>query len=95
MAASPNKITGQLDINTQYHFPMELIMARVAPMEDGYDLISTTQYITETQNSVARALAIPAHRWYIILELLNSSSDVSVLLEINLFTTEINFYEII
>lgn len=61
MKAAPNKLTGEMDINTQCHFAMELMTARVAPMEDGYDVVCTTQHINESQSSIAQALNISAN----------------------------------
>lgn len=61
MGQATNQIKGEIDINTQYHFPMELMIARVAPIEDGYDVVCATQFMNETQKVVAQVLNIPAN----------------------------------
>ncbi|CAL4081605.1 unnamed protein product, partial [Meganyctiphanes norvegica] len=58
---SKNKLVGQLEQGTQFHFTMEPLAARAVPIEDGYDIFCTTQWPTETQTTVANLLNIPAH----------------------------------
>ncbi|CAL4088500.1 unnamed protein product [Meganyctiphanes norvegica] len=57
-----HKLVGQLVQGTQFHLTMEPLSARVVPIEDGYDVFCTTQWPTETQESTAQVLGIPAHR---------------------------------
>ncbi|XP_018017026.2 xanthine dehydrogenase 2 [Hyalella azteca] len=56
-----NKIKGAVEVNTQYHFAMELMFARVIPIEDGYDVVCATQAPTETQTVIADVLGIDAN----------------------------------
>lgn len=63
MSVTTNRITGEIDFNTQYHFAMELMMARVTPIEDGYDAFVTTQHVDLAQNAIALVLDVPANRY--------------------------------
>lgn len=56
-----NTLKGGLHQGSQFHLTMEAIAARVVPIEDGYDVFSTTQWPTQTQSTVAEVLDIPAH----------------------------------
>lgn len=58
-----NTLKGELHQGSQFHLTMEAIAARVVPIEDGYDVFSTTQWPTQTQSTVAEVLDIPAHRY--------------------------------
>ncbi|KAK3885385.1 hypothetical protein Pcinc_010383 [Petrolisthes cinctipes] len=61
MKTVPHKVSGELSQGTQYHFHMEALAARVIPTEEGYDVFSTSQWITETQSATAQVLNIPAN----------------------------------
>ncbi|KAF2353566.1 CO dehydrogenase flavoprotein C-terminal [Trinorchestia longiramus] len=56
-----HQIKGEMEVNTQYHFPMELVIARAIPIEDGYDIVCSTQFPNETQSAVAAVLNVPAN----------------------------------
>lgn len=62
MAASPHRLSGELDMGAQFHFQIEPLNASVVPMEDGYNVVCTTQHINQIQSAVAKVLAIPANR---------------------------------
>ncbi|KAK4325143.1 hypothetical protein Pmani_004297 [Petrolisthes manimaculis] len=61
MKTVPHKVRGELSQGTQYHFHMEALAARVIPTEEGYDVFSTSQWITETQSATAQVLNVPAN----------------------------------
>nr|XP_053649189.1 uncharacterized protein LOC128700182 isoform X1 [Cherax quadricarinatus]XP_053649190.1 uncharacterized protein LOC128700182 isoform X1 [Cherax quadricarinatus]XP_053649191.1 uncharacterized protein LOC128700182 isoform X1 [Cherax quadricarinatus]XP_053649192.1 uncharacterized protein LOC128700182 isoform X1 [Cherax quadricarinatus] len=59
--AAKHKVTGEQQQGSQFHFTMEALAGRVTPTEDGYDVLSTSQWPTETQSAVAQVLNVPAH----------------------------------
>ncbi len=62
MAASPNTLSGSIDIGGQEHFYLEGQVAFAIPMEDGdIYLHSSTQHPSEVQHNVANILGLPAH----------------------------------
>lgn len=54
-----HKINGHFDVGTQYHFTMEPQTCVCVPIEDGMDVYSSTQGISDTQTAVADALKLP------------------------------------
>ncbi|XP_068235894.1 uncharacterized protein [Palaemon carinicauda] len=60
--AAPNSVQGDMSFGYQYHLCMESHAARVIPIDGGYDVYSTTQWPTETQNVVSQVLDVPANR---------------------------------
>lgn len=46
----------------QHHMAMEPVSARVAPIEDGYDVLDTTIWPAESQSVVAQVLNVDASR---------------------------------
>lgn len=52
-----------MDVGYQNHFCMELMGARVTPIDDGYDVIATTIWPAEAQSVVAQVLEIDANRY--------------------------------
>ncbi|KAG7171465.1 Indole-3-acetaldehyde oxidase-like [Homarus americanus] len=61
LKASKHKLIGEIHQGSQFHLALEALAGRVIPIEDGYDVFSTTQWPTETQAAVAQVLDIPAH----------------------------------
>ncbi|XP_018020416.2 xanthine dehydrogenase, partial [Hyalella azteca] len=61
MEKASHRVKGKMEVPSQYHFTMELMTARVMPLEDGYDVIATTQFMQETQKVVAEVLNVPAN----------------------------------
>ncbi|XP_045620965.1 LOW QUALITY PROTEIN: uncharacterized protein [Procambarus clarkii] len=59
--AAKHKVIGELQQGSQFHFTLEALAGRVTPTEDGYDVLSTSQWPTETQATVAQVLNVPAH----------------------------------
>lgn len=62
LKTAPHKVIGELSQGSQYHFHMEAHAARVIPTEEGYDVFSTSQWISETQATTAQVLNVPANR---------------------------------
>lgn len=53
------KITGRLDVGSQYHNHIEPQTCVCVPIEDGMNVYSATQYVDATQMAVADALKLP------------------------------------
>ena len=62
LKAATQTIKGEVEVNTQNHFAMELFVARAAPIEDGFDVVVTTQHVSESQSVISAVLGIPANR---------------------------------
>ena len=58
LSAGKEAITGEFEIGSQYHFHLETQTCIVTPEEDGFRVISTTQYMDAVQKIVAGALGI-------------------------------------
>ncbi|KAK3874524.1 hypothetical protein Pcinc_020543 [Petrolisthes cinctipes] len=58
---SEHVLSAEVDIGYQNHFCMELMGARVTPIDDGYDVIATTIWPAEAQRVVAQVLGIDAN----------------------------------
>ena len=54
-------LEGDLHQGSQFHLTMEPIAARVIPVEDGFDVYCTTQWINEIQKVVAKVLNVPCN----------------------------------
>ncbi|XP_047736777.1 xanthine dehydrogenase 1 [Hyalella azteca] len=61
MTSWKHRIAGDINIGTQFHLTMEALHAAVEPMEDGYNISVTSQWLTETQSVVAQVLGVPAN----------------------------------
>lgn len=61
LKAAPHLLEGELYQGSQFHLHMEPLAARVVPIEDGYDVYSTSQWPTETQATTAQVLGISAN----------------------------------
>lgn len=59
-AASTHIITGEFNLGGQHHMTIEPLSARVAPTEDGYDVLDTTIWPAESQSAVAQVLGVDA-----------------------------------
>lgn len=46
-------------MESQYHFPMELLVCVVHPTEDGLDVVCSSQWLQSVQETVALLLNIP------------------------------------
>ena len=55
-------VEGTLTRDGQAHLPLESQVARVAPLEDGYDVNIATQWPAEVQASIAQILGIPVNK---------------------------------
>jgi xanthine dehydrogenase large subunit len=63
LETAPHRLQGTLRIGGQDHFYLEGQIALAIPQEDGAFLVySSTQYPSEVQQKVARALGLSAHR---------------------------------
>lgn len=59
-ASSTHILTGEFSLGGQHHMAMEPVSARVAPTEDGYDVLDTTIWPAESQSVVAQVLNVDA-----------------------------------
>ncbi|XP_065844843.1 xanthine dehydrogenase/oxidase-like [Oscarella lobularis] len=58
LKSSKHQISGEIFCGPQYHFYMETQRALVVPVEDGYDVVSSTQHVDHCQRSIAQVLGI-------------------------------------
>lgn len=56
-------IKGKFDIGWQYHFHMETQICNVVPVEDGLDMITSTQFMDFNQTAAAMATKLPVNRY--------------------------------
>ncbi|KAB7507098.1 putative aldehyde oxidase 1 [Armadillidium nasatum] len=61
---STNIITGSMTRDGQFHFHMETHSCLTVPKEDGFDVYSSTQWLAETQASIAQVLDLPDNDIY-------------------------------
>jgi len=61
LSAASNKVSGEVAMGGQFHLHMEPLTGRVAPLEDGWDVLAPTQDLKETQAAVARVLGTSAN----------------------------------
>ncbi len=55
-------VSGEFEIGTQHHFHLETHTTLVRPIEDGqYEIYCATQWISQAQKTIAKALGIPLH----------------------------------
>ncbi len=63
LSACPHRLTGELHLGGQEHFYLEMQCAYVQrDATGGFFVQSSTQHPTETQQTVAHVLSVPAHR---------------------------------
>uniref|UniRef100_A0A1B6CM27 Indole-3-acetaldehyde oxidase n=2 Tax=Clastoptera arizonana TaxID=38151 RepID=A0A1B6CM27_9HEMI len=54
-------VSGKCELQGQYHFTMELQTCICVPVEDGFDLYSSTQWMQNVQDAVSNVLNVPSH----------------------------------
>lgn len=61
-ANKKTEVRGTFYIDTQHHFHMETQICNVIPIEDGYDVISSTQWMDHVHVAVAQVLNIQTNK---------------------------------
>ncbi|KAF4522203.1 hypothetical protein B566_EDAN007354 [Ephemera danica] len=62
-----NVLNGRFDLGKQFHLALETQVCVVEPVEDGYDVYASTQWMDITQTTVARTLKVPVNSVHVFV----------------------------